>query len=81
MALALALAHLGHVDSLKLKWQSNWNYMKTKAIHNYSFFIKIATKKIAECGDYLIILINFWVFQNMLIVDKTTFFFHNIPRK
>ena len=55
--MALALAHLGHVGSLKLKWQSNWNYMKTKAIHNYSFFIKTATKK--ELRDAVIIWL-FW---------------------
>ena len=25
----LFMAHLGHVRRLKLKWKSNWNYMKT----------------------------------------------------
>ena len=29
IGVCLFMAHLGHVDSLKLKWKSNWNYMKT----------------------------------------------------
>ena len=26
------MAHLGHVGSLKFKWKSDWNYMKTNLI-------------------------------------------------
>ena len=29
IGVCLFMARLGHVGSLKLKWKSNWNYIKT----------------------------------------------------